>query len=93
MYLYLCANGLDLYIYEIERKIARGSGEPIILNESPATAWVDGNNLLGPVVGMFCMRLAINKAKQSGIGFVTAKGLCSSYGEYLYCVVLFLMSI
>ncbi|CAG2103471.1 unnamed protein product, partial [Medioppia subpectinata] len=44
--------------------IALANGEPIILNESASTAWVDGNNLLGPVVGMFCMELAIKKAKQ-----------------------------
>ncbi|XP_054152648.1 uncharacterized oxidoreductase YjmC-like, partial [Oppia nitens] len=67
-------NRLDLYIYEIKSKIARSHGNPIILKESTATAWVDGNNLLGPVVGMFCMDLAINKAKQCGIGMVSVKG-------------------
>jgi len=34
---------------------------------------VDGGNLLGPVVGNFCMSLAIKKAKDAGIGWVVAK--------------------
>ena len=38
--------------------------EPLIVKESPATAYVDGKNLLGPVVGTFCMQLAIKKAKE-----------------------------
>ncbi|KAK6036036.1 malate/L-lactate dehydrogenase [Cooperia oncophora] len=36
-------------------------GEPIIIKEKGATAWVDGCNLLGPVVGNFCMKLAVQK--------------------------------
>lgn len=46
--------------------------EPLVVKESPATAYVDGNNLLGPVVGTFCMQLAIKKAKEVGIGMVVA---------------------
>ncbi len=38
-----------------------------------ATALVDGCNLLGPVVGAFCMELAISKAKELGVGIVVAK--------------------
>ena len=37
---------------------------------------MDGNNLLGPVVGNFCIDLAIRKAKEAGIGWVVARGLC-----------------
>lgn len=44
------------------------------MQERGATAWVDGNNLLGPVVGNFCMDLAIKKAKEVGVGWVVAKG-------------------
>lgn len=47
---------------------------PTILKETVATAWIDGNALLGPVVGKFCMELAIKKAKECGIGWVVAKG-------------------
>ncbi|CAG2177948.1 unnamed protein product, partial [Oppiella nova] len=67
-------NRLELYVYEMKSKITRPTGAPIILNESTATAWVDGHNLLGPVVGMYCMELAIKKAKEAGIGFVCVKG-------------------
>ena len=37
-----------------------------ILNETPATAWVDGGNLLGSSVAKFCMDTAIQKAKGLG---------------------------
>ncbi|XP_054166083.1 uncharacterized oxidoreductase YjmC-like [Oppia nitens] len=67
-------NRLDLYLEDIKGKSCKADGQPIILNESAATAWVDGNNLLGPVVGKFCMELAIKKAKEAGIGWVVAKG-------------------
>lgn len=35
---------------------------------------MDGKNLLGPVVGNFCMDVAIKKARQLGVGWVAAKG-------------------
>jgi len=43
------------------------------LKEKGGTAWVDGKNLLGPVVAKFSMNLAIEKAKEHGIGWVCAK--------------------
>ncbi|CAG2167507.1 unnamed protein product [Oppiella nova] len=67
-------NRLELYLEDITTKACKADGEPTVLKESAATAWVDGNNLLGPVVGKFCMNLAIKKAKESGIGWVVAKG-------------------
>ncbi|CAG0916040.1 unnamed protein product [Notodromas monacha] len=67
-------NRLEMYVNDIKANTCDGSAIPVILKESPATAWVDGNNALGPVVGNFCMQLAINKAKQVGVGWVTAKG-------------------
>ena len=62
------------------------SGDPFIIKEKGATAWVDGNNLLGPVVGNYCMKLAINKAKEHGIGWVVTKnsnhfGIAGWYAE------------
>jgi LDH2 family malate/lactate/ureidoglycolate dehydrogenase len=45
------------------------------LKETAATAYVDGQNGLGPVVGNYCMDLAIKKAKGSGVGWVVAKGV------------------
>ncbi len=55
-------------------KACGGDGQPTVLSEKGATAWVDGNNLLGAVVGNFAMQLAIKKAKEFGIGLVAAKG-------------------
>ncbi|EFO85906.1 hypothetical protein CRE_02254 [Caenorhabditis remanei] len=67
-------NRLDMYVRDVQQKVCKGDGEPVILKEKAGTAWVDGNNLLGPVVGNFCMDLAIKKAKDAGIGWVVAKG-------------------
>lgn len=60
-------------------------GKPEILHEKQSTAWVDGKNLLGPVVGNFCMDIAIEKAKETGIGWVVAKGLTHTFAR---CMVL-----
>uniref|UniRef100_A0A0N5C409 Malate dehydrogenase n=1 Tax=Strongyloides papillosus TaxID=174720 RepID=A0A0N5C409_STREA len=67
-------NRLEMYMRDVKTGACKGKGEPKILNDFGATAWVDGNNLLGPVVGNFCTDLAIKKAKNFGIGLVSAKG-------------------
>jgi LDH2 family malate/lactate/ureidoglycolate dehydrogenase len=64
----------EMYVRDVQSKICVGAGTPTILSERAGTAWVDGNNLLGPVVGNFCMQLAIDKARTAGIGWVSAKG-------------------
>ena len=63
----------DMYIHDISTGITVSDCEPRILTERAATAHVDGCNLLGPVVGDFCMQLAISRAKTAGVGLVTAK--------------------
>ncbi|MEM0042328.1 MAG: Ldh family oxidoreductase [Candidatus Korarchaeum sp.] len=50
-----------------------------IISEGPSFALVDGDSGLGQVVGSFSMRLAIRKAKESGIGFVTVR-MSNHYG-------------
>ena len=65
-------NRVDKYVRDIKIGNTNSNAEPMIVKESPATAYVDGNNLLGPVVGTFCMKLAIKKAKEVGIGMVVA---------------------
>uniref|UniRef100_A0A915PDW4 Malate dehydrogenase n=1 Tax=Setaria digitata TaxID=48799 RepID=A0A915PDW4_9BILA len=67
-------NRLAMYVRDVREGICRKDGSPKILKERSATAWIDGNNLLGPVVGNFCMDLAIKKAKEAGVGWVVAKG-------------------
>uniref|UniRef100_A0A1B0FEW5 Malate dehydrogenase n=1 Tax=Glossina morsitans morsitans TaxID=37546 RepID=A0A1B0FEW5_GLOMM len=72
-------NRLQHYLNDLSTKSADGTAVPKILKESPATAWVDGCNGLGAVVGNFCMDLAIEKAKKVGVGWVCAKN-CNHYG-------------
>merc|ERR1739838_511977 len=67
-------NRMDMYVKDIKSGICAKDGEPVIEKETVATALVDGRNLLGPVVGNFCMELAIRKAKEVGIGWVVAHG-------------------
>ncbi|KJH50412.1 malate/L-lactate dehydrogenase [Dictyocaulus viviparus] len=67
-------NRLDMYIGDVVKKVCKTDGTPTVLKERAGSAWVDGNNLLGPVVGNFCMDLAVKKAKESGVGWVVAKG-------------------
>lgn len=67
-------NRLDMYIRDLQSKITVCDTEPKILKETAATAFVDGSNLLGAVIGNFCMDLAIKKAKEVGIGWVVCKG-------------------
>ncbi|GFR84180.1 malate dehydrogenase [Elysia marginata] len=67
-------NRLDMYVQDMKMGICRCDKEPEIIKETAATALVEGNNLLGPVVGKFCTDLAIKKAKESGVGWVSARG-------------------
>jgi LDH2 family malate/lactate/ureidoglycolate dehydrogenase len=48
-------------------------GKPAIASDAPAVALVDGHNAQGPVVGKFCMDLAIEKAKSVGCAWVVCK--------------------
>ncbi|CAB4067478.1 unnamed protein product [Lepeophtheirus salmonis] len=66
-------NRFEMYVDDIRTEMTDPKVTPAVLKETPSTAWVDGQNGLG-VVGDFCMKLAIQKAKDSGIGLVSAKG-------------------
>lgn len=63
-----------MYVKDVRMGICAKDGEPVLEKETAATALVDGKNLLGPVVGNFCMNLAIKKAKEVGIDWVVARG-------------------
>ncbi|XP_028307556.1 uncharacterized protein LOC114466187 [Gouania willdenowi] len=67
-------NRMDMYVKDIKSGICAKDGEPVVEKESASTALVDGKNLLGPVVGNFCMSLAMKKAKEVGVGWVVAHG-------------------
>ncbi|XP_053685038.1 uncharacterized oxidoreductase YjmC [Sabethes cyaneus] len=66
-------NRLEMYINDLHINSCNGAAVPTVLNDTPAAAWVDGNNGLGAVVGNFCMDLAVKKAKEVGVGWVVAK--------------------
>ena len=67
-------NRLEMYIRDVQAKTCDPLAKPTILKESPATAWVDGNNTLGGNVGTFCMNIAIKKAREVGVGWVSCRG-------------------
>ncbi|KAG7153334.1 L-sulfolactate dehydrogenase-like, partial [Homarus americanus] len=62
-------NRLEMYVNDVKQKVCDGDALPSITKESVSTALVNGNNGLGPVVGNFCMDLAVQKAKETGIGW------------------------
>ena len=65
---------VDMYVHDIKAGITVSDVEPCIQNQTSATACVNGNNVLGPVVGNFCMKLALQKAEDTGVGWVVASG-------------------
>lgn len=67
-------NRLEMYVNDVKQNICDGGAVPTITKESVSTALINGNNGLGPVVGNFCMDLAIKKAKETGIGWVCTRG-------------------
>ncbi|KAK9892927.1 hypothetical protein WA026_022795 [Henosepilachna vigintioctopunctata] len=79
-------NRLEMYINQIQDGVCDNTAFPEVLKDFGATAWVDGKNALGVVVGNFCNKLAIEKAKQFGIGCVSVKGsnhygICGKYAS------------
>ncbi|XP_046970030.1 uncharacterized oxidoreductase YjmC isoform X1 [Vanessa cardui] len=67
-------NRLEFYVNDIISGACKPNNQPKILKENASTAWVDANNVLGATVSHFAMDIAINKAKQTGVGWVTVKG-------------------
>lgn len=50
---------LEIYVNDLKSGIVEKDGQPVTIKESAATALVDGKNSLGPVVGNYCMNIAI----------------------------------
>lgn len=61
-------------MYDVKAGICSSKADPVIVREMAATAHVDGKNCLGPVVGDFSMAVACTKARETGVGWVVAKG-------------------
>ncbi|XP_065069084.1 uncharacterized oxidoreductase YjmC-like isoform X1 [Rhopilema esculentum] len=67
-------NRLGMYVDDILLGTTAKTGSPEIVKEKAGTALVDAKNVLGPVAGKFCTDLAIQKAKEAGIGWVSCRG-------------------
>eukprot|EP00048_Salpingoeca_helianthica_P023836 m.27557 g.27557 ORF g.27557 m.27557 type:complete len:424 (+) comp9024_c1_seq1:44-1315(+) len=66
-------NRLEMYCLELERRMVDGHAVPIVENDAPASALVNGMNAPGAYIGDFCMKLAIQKAREAGVGWVTVR--------------------
>ena len=54
----------------------RAGVSPKIADEGAAWALVDGQSALGQVTSTFAMDVAVRKARQAGVGFVTVRNSC-----------------
>ncbi len=52
-------NRLAMYVSDIEANLCNPTADPVILKEGVSTAWVDGQNTLGVVVGEFWYRIQL----------------------------------
>jgi L-2-hydroxycarboxylate dehydrogenase (NAD+) len=64
---------LRMYIDRIRKGLIEVTNTSEIIKESPTTAVVDGNHGIGMVIGNQCMNLAIQKAKDFGLGAVAVR--------------------
>jgi len=62
-----------IYCDRIAAGILKPTAPFSVVKDTPTTALVDGNCGLGLVIGPKCMQMAIDKAKQHGLGMVVAR--------------------
>ena len=62
---------LKRYYDGIKNGLMIPDAKPTVEKESPSTAAINANNGLGQPAGYFGMNMAIEKAKKTGLGFVT----------------------
>jgi len=62
-----------IYIDRIKAGIQNPVTQFEVVKETRTTAVVDGHDGMGHVIGTRCMRMAINKAKECGMGMVVAR--------------------
>ncbi|CAB3251155.1 unnamed protein product [Arctia plantaginis] len=67
-------NRLESCVNDITNKVCEPNNEPEIIKESRSTAWIDARNCLGATSSQLGMDLAVTKAKDTGIGWVSVKG-------------------
>lgn len=65
---------LERYVNCIKSGGIKTNGEYTVVYDSPSWASIDGNDNLGIVVSYKAMKLAMEKAKETGVGIVNVKG-------------------
>lgn len=75
------------YVSRIQAGSIDPHAKPSIVSETATTANIDAHNGLGQPAGDFAMRLAIDKAKRTGIAFVTVRN-SNHYGIAGYYAML-----
>ena len=73
------AQRLMYYHRNIRSGSVNVSAKPEVLRETPVSALIDGHFGMGALVAQFVMRMAIEKAKQSGVGMAVVRD-SSHYG-------------
>lgn len=79
---------LKRYVDGIQLGTISPHTKPTIVKETLSTATVDGNAGLGQLVGTYSTKIAIEKAKQTGIGIVTVRnsnhyGIAGYYSQMI----------
>jgi LDH2 family malate/lactate/ureidoglycolate dehydrogenase len=76
---------VEVYSKRIDSGIVNKNFTPIIKNESPVSALIDGGNSAGIPLATEGIKIAINKAKQSGIGVVgiNHSNHCGMLADYI----------
>ena len=69
-------NNLYAYVQKMRTGRLDPAAVPAVLAEGPAWALLDGNSAIGMVSSCKGMDLAIEKARQTGIGYVGVRNSC-----------------
>jgi len=64
---------LNLYVYGLDIGRIKLNAQPKVIRETPVSALIDSDDAMGQLSGVQSMRLAIQKAKQAGIGIVVTR--------------------
>ncbi len=65
---------VPIYVKRLRLNVTDPKAKPEVVRSVGATAVMQGNNAMGQVVGVHAMKLAIDKAKDYGVGFVSVGG-------------------
>jgi len=73
-----------VYVERLKRGLINPAPKLRVLKEGPGTALLDGDNGMGPVVATAAMRLALEKARATGMGAVAVRrgnhyGMAAAY--------------